>query len=58
MDDALGAMRTNISRAVDNALRGLNIKLNNTKQEESVAQGKMLQMPQKRKNYSFCRATT
>ncbi|HIC8925016.1 TPA: GumC family protein [Elizabethkingia anophelis] len=47
LDDALGAMRTNISRAVDNALRGLNIKLNNTKQEESVAQGKMLQMPQK-----------
>lgn len=47
LDDVLSAMRTNISRAIDNALRGLNIKLNNTKQEESVAQGKMLQMPQK-----------
>ncbi|ATL43841.1 chromosome partitioning protein ParA [Elizabethkingia miricola] len=47
LDDALAAMRTNISRAVDNALRGLNVKLNNTRQEEGIAQGKMLQMPQK-----------
>lgn len=47
MDDALNAMRNNIGRAVDNTLRGFNIKLNNAKQEEKVSQGKMLQMPQK-----------
>lgn len=47
LDDALNAMRNNISRAVDNALKGQTIKLNNAKQEEKVAQGKMLQMPRK-----------
>ncbi|MCL1675676.1 GumC family protein [Elizabethkingia meningoseptica] len=47
MDDALNAMRNNISRAVDNALKGQTIKLSNATQEEKVAQAKMLQMPQK-----------
>ncbi|KUY16979.1 chromosome partitioning protein ParA [Elizabethkingia miricola] len=47
LDDALNAMRTNISRAVDNTLRGLNIKLNNAQKEEGYAQSKVLQMPQK-----------
>lgn len=46
-DDALNAMRNNISRAVDNALKGQTIKLNNAIQEEKVARGKMLQMPRK-----------
>ncbi|MHA7608258.1 GumC family protein [Elizabethkingia meningoseptica] len=50
LDDALSAMRNNISRAVDNALRGLKIKLNNAQKEEGVAQGKVLQMPQKERS--------
>lgn len=40
-------MRNNIGRAIDNALRGQTIKLNNAIQEEKVARGKMLQMPRK-----------
>ncbi|HFK5521098.1 TPA: GumC family protein [Elizabethkingia anophelis] len=47
MDESLNAMRNNISRAVDNALKGLNIKLNNARQEGRTAQAKVLQMPQK-----------
>ncbi|MDE5523702.1 GumC family protein, partial [Elizabethkingia meningoseptica] len=47
LDDALSAMRNNISRAVDNVLKGLRIKLNNAQREEGVAQSKVLQMPQK-----------
>lgn len=47
LDDALNAMRNNIGRAVDNALKGQAIKLNNARLEEKVAQGKMLQMPRK-----------
>ena len=47
LDDALNAMRNNIGRAIDNALRGQTIKLNNAIQEEKVARGKMLQMPRK-----------
>ncbi|MCL1663400.1 polysaccharide biosynthesis tyrosine autokinase [Elizabethkingia ursingii] len=47
LDDALMAMRDNISRAVDNTLRGQKIKLNNAQKEEGIAQGKVLQMPQK-----------
>lgn len=47
LDDALMAMRNNISRAVDNMLKGQKIKLNNAQKEEGIAQGKVLQMPQK-----------
>ncbi|MCT4124362.1 polysaccharide biosynthesis tyrosine autokinase [Elizabethkingia anophelis] len=47
LDDALMAMRNNISRAVDNTLKGQKIKLNNAQKEEGIAQGKVLQMPQK-----------
>ncbi|WP_260259394.1 GumC family protein [Elizabethkingia meningoseptica] len=47
LDDALSAMRNNISRAVDNVLKGLRIKLNNAQREEGAAQSKVLQMPQK-----------
>ncbi|KUY27446.1 GumC family protein [Elizabethkingia ursingii] len=47
LDDALNAMRGNISRAVDNTLRGLNIKLGNAQKEQGQAQSKILQMPQK-----------
>ncbi|HFK5546702.1 TPA: GumC family protein [Elizabethkingia anophelis] len=47
LDDVLMAMRNNISRAVDNMLKGQKIKLNNAQKEEGIAQGKVLQMPQK-----------
>ncbi|KUY22247.1 chromosome partitioning protein ParA [Elizabethkingia bruuniana] len=50
MDDALTAMRNNINRAIDNSLRGLKIKLNNAQKEEALAQGKVLQMPQKERS--------
>ncbi|AJW64755.1 Putative tyrosine-protein kinase in cps region [Elizabethkingia miricola] len=46
LDEALKAMRNNIGRAVDNTLRGLNVRLNNAKQEEATAQSKTLQIPQ------------
>ncbi|WP_337085101.1 GumC family protein [Elizabethkingia anophelis] len=47
LDEVLNAMRNNISHAVNNALKGLNIKLNNARQEGRTAQAKVLQMPQK-----------
>ncbi|OPC46264.1 chromosome partitioning protein ParA [Elizabethkingia anophelis] len=49
LDEALGAMRNNIGRAVDNSLRGLAIKQGNAQREENIAQGKVLQIPQKQR---------
>ncbi|PUB28519.1 capsular exopolysaccharide synthesis family protein [Elizabethkingia sp. YR214] len=49
LDEALKSMRNNINRAVDNALRGLTIKMRNAQREEEQAIGKTLQMPKKQR---------
>ena len=49
LDRALGAMRGNIGRAVDNTIDGLNIKARNMKKEEYAARGKAMQVPQKQR---------
>ncbi|MEH6305829.1 polysaccharide biosynthesis tyrosine autokinase [Olivibacter sp. CPCC 100613] len=49
MNTVLDAMRTNIGRAVDNAVAGLDIKIQNAKKEENLARGKALQIPQKQR---------
>jgi len=42
-------MRNNIARAVDNSVKGLAIKQGNAQREENIAQGKVLQIPQKQR---------
>src|SRR5690606_12925980 len=42
LDRALTAMRSNISRALDNALAGLEVKLENVRHEEQVARGRVI----------------
>lgn len=49
MNAVLDAMRKNIGRAVDNAVTGLDIKIQNAKKEENLARGKALQIPQKQR---------
>jgi len=49
LDKALNAMRGNIGRAVDNAVAGLGIKIQNAQKEENRARGKALQVPQKQR---------
>ena len=58
LDEALGAMRNNIGRAVDNSLRGLAIKQGNAQREENIAQGKVLQIPQNREKCFQLRDST
>ncbi|MDF2514772.1 MAG: polysaccharide biosynthesis tyrosine autokinase [Sphingobacterium sp.] len=49
LNNALDAMRRNIGRAVDNAVAGLEIKIQNAQKEENRAKGKALQIPQKQR---------
>jgi len=49
LDRALSSMRSNIDRAVDNTLGGLNIKMNNVSKEERQARGKAMQVPEKQR---------
>lgn len=49
LDKALGAMRNNIDRAVDNTLEGLSIKMKNVENEVRQARGKAMQVPEKQR---------
>lgn len=49
LDKALGAMRNNIDRAVDNTLGGLRIKMKNIGNEERQIHNKALQIPEKQR---------
>lgn len=49
LDNALGSMRGNINRAVENTMSGLNIKMGNVRQEEQKARGKAMAVPQKQR---------
>ncbi len=49
LDKALGAMRGNIDRAVENATEGLRVKMQKARSEEQQARGKVIQMPQKQR---------
>ena len=49
LDKTLAAMRNNIYVAVDNAMKGLQIRRNNIMKDEQVARGKAVQVPGKRR---------
>lgn len=49
LDRNLASIRDNIYEAMDNAMRGLNIKLNNVVREEQTARGKAIQAPRKQR---------
>lgn len=49
MDRVLDAMRSNIDRAVDNALAGLFVKMQNVQKKEEAARGKALEIPEKQR---------
>ncbi|RZF61692.1 GumC family protein [Sphingobacterium corticibacterium] len=49
LDRNLASMRDNIYEAMDNAMRGLNIKLNNVIREEQAARGKAVQAPRQQR---------
>lgn len=49
LDRNLASIRDNIYEAMDNAMRGLNIKLNNVIREEQTARGKAIQAPRKQR---------
>ncbi|WP_222867750.1 GumC family protein [Sphingobacterium phlebotomi] len=49
LDRNLASIRDNIYEAMDNAMRGLNIKLNNVIREEQSARGKAIQAPRKQR---------
>lgn len=45
LDQGLQAMRTNIQRAIDNTLSGLQVKIDNIQREERKVRGQVLQVP-------------
>ncbi|MBL1407282.1 GumC family protein [Sphingobacterium faecale] len=45
LDQGLNAMHSNILRAIDNTLSGLQVKINNTRREETQVKGQVLQIP-------------
>src|SRR5690606_22273167 len=49
LDKSLASMRSNINRAVDNTLAGLEIKIQNLREEERQARGKAIQVPRKQR---------
>lgn len=49
LDKALASMRENISRAVNNAVSALDIKIKNLQGKEQLARGKAMQMPKKQR---------
>ncbi len=49
LDRNLASIRDNIYEAMDNAMRGLDIKLNNVIQKEQAARGKAIQAPRKQR---------
>lgn len=49
LDRNLASMRDNIYEAVNNTLRGLEIKMNNVLKEEQSARGKVMQVPRKQR---------
>ncbi|PRD48220.1 GumC family protein [Sphingobacterium haloxyli] len=49
LDRNLASIRDNIYEAMDNAMRGLDIKLNNVIREEQTARGKATQAPRKQR---------
>src|SRR5690606_34623703 len=49
LDKSLASMRSNINRAVDNTLAGLDIKIENLRQEERQARGRAVQVPRKQR---------
>lgn len=49
MENALAASRKNIKRAVENAIAGLGVKMENLRREEVQAKGKVMQIPQKQR---------
>ncbi|PRD57435.1 GumC family protein [Sphingobacterium gobiense] len=49
LDRNLSSMRDNINEAMNNAIRGLDIKMNNVIREEQSARGKVMQVPRQQR---------
>ncbi len=49
LDQGLDAMHTNILRAINNTLSGLQVKINNVQREENQVKGQVMQIPSKQR---------